>query len=877
MVGLGLENLVIGFRNRFPLVLVLFSILGGYSQTQENSYNEKILGKLASYAMKHSPEKVYLHTDKHIYTNGETIWYKAYLVDGILHKASEKSEIIYVELWNGDDTLIIRQKLISDGLGAQGSIKIPINIKKGNFLIRAYTKYMLNEREPTIFQKEIPVYAQEFGDYTNSDLDYDDQLGNGNPKLSKAYTENNGPIIDFFPEGGHLVAGLTSVMGIKAVDQHGNGLALEGTIQDGKASTVGFFKSYEAGLGKVTFVPEADKGYEAVVLYGGKEYRFSLPEAQPKGYVLSIRNNGDHLIVNVSTNRGEGLEGTLLIGHFRGDIFFEKPGKTEDGTSYSAKLNTDRLFDGVSHFTLFTATGEPVCERLVFIDHPRNEVELKVSSDSPEYGPREMVTIDLSAFDTNETQLKGDFSMSVVTGSNQLPQHMTNTSIKSWLLLNSDLGNSVEDASYFFESDSRERKYVLDALMLTHGWRRFVWNRFLDDTQVQTTYLPEKAIGTLIEGFTALTGNPKVRKAAKVSLRIPELNVIEERSTDNQGRFSFGPYDLNDGTETYLEIVDSNLKSRKKKEEVSIYMDEEWSLPKIRRTKKVPIKRIVKSSNDKGSVMDTLERMKSVQEYLVKAYQKKSVDFEYDPTVTQLEEVEVEGSTKKKTRIEEIESKTLHGNATIRLFADSTNTAGMSAIDLIGRAPGVTISGKKPEQTIKIRGLKGVEHQLESTTQPWGDPPNTPLIFVDGSEVNLDYIQHMDASEILFVDVLRGIEASIYGLRGFNGVIVIATKSRLSKGNVQNDAPKYSETLIPGFYKKREFFSPDYNFIRPNHKRLDYRTTLFWKPDIKIEDSRQPPIRFYTGDTTGTFLVKVEGLTRDGRAAIGQYTFKVLE
>jgi hypothetical protein len=280
-------------------------------------------------------------------------------------------------------------------------------------------------------------------------------------------------------------------------------------------------------------------------------------------------------------------------------------------------------------------------------------------------------------------------------------------------------------------------------------------------------------------------------------------------------------------------------------------------------------------SKGAANAEDTLKGTKNIQEYLAKAYRKKSADFEYDPSVTQLEEVEVSAQkkTRSEERIEEIESKTLHGSATIRLFADSTGTAGMSAIDLIGRAPGVLISGKKPDQTIKIRGLKGVE--------PGEGGP--PLIIVDGSEVNsnnpyidpLDYIQHMDASEILYVDVLRGIEASIYGLRGYNGVIVIATRSRLSKGGVQTNAPKYDETVIPGFYKKREFFSPDYTFKRPNHERLDYRTTLFWKPDIKIEDSSQPPIQFYTGDTTGAFLVKVEGLTRDGRAAIGQYTFEV--
>uniref|UniRef100_UPI00261598D8 TonB-dependent receptor plug domain-containing protein n=1 Tax=Ulvibacterium sp. TaxID=2665914 RepID=UPI00261598D8 len=225
--------------------------------------------------------------------------------------------------------------------------------------------------------------------------------------------------------------------------------------------------------------------------------------------------------------------------------------------------------------------------------------------------------------------------------------------------------------------------------------------------------------------------------------------------------------------------------------------------------------------------------------------------------------------TRIEQRIEEIESETLHGNATIRLMPDSQNTAGMSAIDLIGRAPGVTISGNKPEQTVTIRGLRGYDSFVATDT--------TPLFFVDGGEVNLDYIQYMDASEILFVDVLRGIEASVYGLRGFNGVIVIATKSRLSKGSVLTNMPKSPEGIIPGFYMAREFFSPDYGFVRPEHERLDYRTTLFWNPDIGIEDSRRPPIQFYTGDANGSFVIKVEGITKDGRAVTGQHVFEVYD
>ncbi|WP_282160755.1 hypothetical protein [Ulvibacterium marinum] len=829
------------FKNTSLQILLCFSMLCGYPQTQENSSNQKILGKLASYTMKHSPEKVYLHTDKHIYTNGETIWYKAYLVDGILHKPSSKSGVIHVELWDEKDTLIVRQKLASDRRGAEGSIVIPTNLKTGTLLIRAYTRFMLNERKPNPFQKEILVFQQEFGALGNAGMGIETKFQDGDSSSVRIFKKIT-PIVKFYPEGGDLVSGLGSVLGIKAVDQEGSGLVLQGTIQDTTGLTVGFFNTYDAGLGKVTFTPEPGMSYQATVSFFGDQYHFPLPKALSKGYILNIRNNGDHLILKVVTNLQSDLQGTFLVGHFRGDTFFERLGKAEDRNTYSVKLNTNRLANGIAHFTLFDIHGKPVCERLVFIDHPQNEVKMDIVSNSEIYGKREKVSLDISTLDASGIVLKSDFSLSVVTGSNQLPHRMADTNIKSWLLLNSDLGNSVEDASYFFEDNSRERKYVLDALMLTHGWRRFTWKDFLGEADSsRPTYRPEKVEANIVSGYTALTKNPNIRKPAKVLFRIPSLNILEQKYTDNHGNFSFGPYNLDAGEEIYLEIVESDLKTRKKKEEVSVYLDSEGPSPPIERPKRIPVKR---NPQDRDSInTDTQQRIWGVKDYLTMAYQKKSSEFELDPLVTQLEEVEV--IEKKRTEIEEIAAATLHGNAQRRIIPDSEGTAGKTVKDLI----------------------------RESVSSP-----TFSLLYLNGSEVSplsFGYVLNMDASEILYIDVLRGFEATIYGPRAHNGVIVIATKSLLSKGKTANDTPEYEKNLLSGFHVRREFFSPDYSFKSPEHKRPDFRTTLLWIPNLSIKSAERIPIEFYTGDYTGSFVVKVEGLTRDGRAFVGQKIFEV--
>jgi len=79
---------------------------------------------------------------------------------------------------------------------------------------------------------------------------------------------------------------------------------------------------------------------------------------------------------------------------------------------------------------------------------------------------------------------------------------------------------------------------------------------------------------------------------------------------------------------------------------------------------------------------------------------------------------------------------------------------------LRGRVPGVTVT-----QTNRIR-IRGVNTLVGS-----GDP----LFVVDGTPVSsIDYIQPINVEDI---KILKGPDASIYGSRGSNGVIVITTKT----------------------------------------------------------------------------------------------------
>jgi len=87
---------------KIAVFILFFTCL---SFTFTNNFKELVLQKLEAYT-NDFPEKIYVQTDKPYYTIGDDIWYAAYLVNGINHTKSGKSNIIYVEIINDKDSIV---------------------------------------------------------------------------------------------------------------------------------------------------------------------------------------------------------------------------------------------------------------------------------------------------------------------------------------------------------------------------------------------------------------------------------------------------------------------------------------------------------------------------------------------------------------------------------------------------------------------------------------------------------------------------------------------------------------------------------------------------------------------------------------------------
>ncbi|GAA3587227.1 Plug domain-containing protein [Flavivirga amylovorans] len=809
-------------------IALLFVIIMLLSFSSFNNFRKLLIEKLEDYT-NYYPEKIYVQTDKPYYATGEDIWYTAYLVNGIDHKRSDKSRVIYVELINENDSIVSKKQLYTNDISVPGDFKIRKEWTPGNYMLRAYTNYMRNKDTDYFFQKQIPILNLVVNDSLNDIVVSLDK--NKKPLLEKELIEK--PEINFYPESGYLINGLISKVALKVKDKQNRHIIVKGTIKDSDGTTICPFETFEFGLGYVTMIPEANKSYYASVIINNQEIKYPLPKALPQGYHLSIVNNGHQIILKATANVDLGLKNSFLVAHQRGKLFFEKL-ETENKNTYSIKLNTNNLQNGVVNFTLFDNNGKPVCERLVYINNPANNININVSKNKTVYKTRDKVSIQIDLVDKNGNQALGNLSMSV-SDLDAVGQNSKSENIKTYLLLNSDLRGNIENPGYFFEKENDiKRHYLLDLVMLTHGWRRFTWNTILYNTAAEKAHFKPET-GIYISGRTIALKGTKQSFSAATRLTFMGSDLYQDKKQSNaNGAFKYGPFVFNDSIPILIEARVKDFKSddNKKNRFVNILLDDDFNnSPKVSRNTLLR-----PNVNDKQKIINFIKQSQSITK----------IESEFEESARVLDEVIITAQRKseREKRNTLLNERTSYGFPSNRIdLNDYPNSESLTIFDLLAMIPGVLAYNG----SISIRN------------------GGTPRIFLDGIPVEIGDISYMNSGQIEFIDVLKGADAFFFSNSG-NGVIAIYSRTGAGIRNINvKRKPGIIDFKALGFYTAREFYAPDHLNGFDEAIKQDIRTTLHWEPKIKLtRDTSKSEVSFFTSDTRSNYAIKIEGITDTG-------------
>ncbi|SKB88782.1 TonB-dependent receptor plug domain-containing protein [Daejeonella lutea] len=807
----------------FVVILFLLYSLAGFGQSRKLSL-EQFIASTDSINDLYPPEKVYLHLDKPFYAAGQNIWFKAYVVDGS-NQPSMLSKILYVDLINEEKQIKKTLKLpLSAGLG-WGDIALPDTLSEGNYRIRGYTQWMRNFGEESFYDHSLVI--------VNS-------FKSGTVK-NKAQSGSQAVTVQFFPEGGQQVEGVRSRVAFKALASNGLGKDMTGYVMDNLGTKVAEFKSDHAGMGSFLLTPFEGQSYKAIVSLPEGEKTFPIPSAAKDGYVISVNTEPqDKILIRITatpTAPIDDRELTVAVKTYDGSILQSSFKMTRQFADVA--ISKGELKTGIAQLTLFDKNDMAVAERLVFT-RKNGDLNISVQSGKDAYSKREKVKLDIAPTFEDQSQAIASFSVAVTDMDRVGVKEDDETTIFSELLVKSELKGFVEQPNYYFtrgaEAVKLKQKH-LDNLLMTQGWRRLDWTK----NKPKLSLIPEKGIS--ISGTVSRGGSPVA--GGKVTAFTPDGGMLMDTVSNSKGWFNFDNLVFPDSTRFIVQG-----RTEKSKANVQIKLDQ---------VSRQSVGNDVFFASRKDEIPDLVQTYgKDIKEELAELLKQGLITRN-----NVLNEVVVKGVKDSKTLTN---SSKLGNSPADYTFRSEQLSDPNLAFALKGKVLGFDFH----------IGEKGVVTGSLARNTMVSGPPAMEL-FVDGMPMGTDLSQ-VNMQDVAYVEVLKGgASAAIYGGKAAAGILIVTTKgyAGISNNNVQTDAQGIIKYLPQGYTVSRTFYSPDYAAPETQKAKADFRSTIYWNPDIFSDKGVVKPIEFYTADRPGIYRVVVEGLDYKGRLGRSVKTFTV--
>ncbi len=777
--------------------LLVFSVTGSVAQVLPD-----VESNFKEYTSNTLKEKLYVHTDKNGYTAGELLWFKVYSIDGILMKPLNLSKVVYVEVLDEKQSPVLQTKIsMKDGAG-NGSIYIPVNLSTGNFILRAYTSWMKNFDPDYYFSKKLSI----INPLKSPDKEY--------KAIAATYD------VQFFPEGGSLVNGIASVVGVKANDQWGKSVNFKGAILNQKNDTLIKFESLKFGIGHFSFKPENGGVYHAVVNIDGKTVKKDLPAISENGYVMNLRDNGTgQLSVTVTTNLPS--QNVYLFVHTRNVIKTVQMAANTSGTA-NFTINKNKLGDGISQITIFNADKKPVCERLYF-KRPVKKLTIEAGVNSAQYSIRKKVDVTIDTKNNNGKPAAADLSVAVYRLDSL--QRDKQESILSYLWLRADLKGNIEQPDYYFKNANATADEGLDNLMLTQGWRSFEWNDVLQNKIPAFNFLPEFN-GPVI---AALITNQQTNQPAGgivTYLSIPGKSVqLYSAKSDARGRLNFNMKDFFGNAEIVAQTntqVDTNY-----------HID------------------VLTPFSDQFAKAQ-------VESFQVTTAMQPTFD---DQAIAMQVQNIYNGEKMRQFKAAHTDSSAFYGSPYKTYLLD--NYTRFTTTEEVMREYIKEVNIFHTNNRFRIRMLNGLLFLADED----------PLVLVDG-------VPFFNMNKVFAIDPLkiRKLETVPFNYslgQSYEKGIISLTSYKGDLGGAEID-PHAVVLDYDGLQQERQFYSPMYNTEDQVVSHMpDFRNVLYWAPSVNTGGSGKSQLSFYTSDQPGKYIGVIQGITANGEAGSQTFSFEV--
>lgn len=763
---------------------------------------QNIDSTIAEYADKYSQERMYLHFDKSSYSAGETVWFKVYMMDAIYPAAQSKS--VYLDWTDNTGKLLLHSVFpLTNGL-SNGQFEIPADFKGNSLHVKGYTRWMLNFDSAFIYNKDLRVISK---------------------YPSAAKKETIVPSLNFFPEGGDAVSGLKNKIAFKANDQWGKPVKIKGSVVDNKGKVITALTPLHDGMGFFFLNPLPGVSYSAKWKdEKGAEHTTPLPAIKQSGLAMQVTSQGNKRILSINCTPDAAK--TIGTVHILGTMFQTTVFKFDEAADKEAIQRTiplQSLPSGILTITVFDSHWNALAERITFVNN--KEYLFQPTMEVKQWGLSKRAKDQIQI--TVPDSLAASLSVSVTD--QQIDVDSSNT-IVSHLLLTSDLKGKVYNPAYYFSGNEDSVAGHLDLVMLTNGWRRFKWEDVVQGKFPKINYTRDTSYMSL-SGKVIGALPAQLRGAGDVFMFVKEKDKKMQMVTvpvNADGSF-------NDPTRVFYDTIHVYYSFPKKStlaDAAIQFMDER--LP-------APAKTISGNANPfPDTTGDYRHAMLADESNSVRKMAEAKV----------LEEVIVRSKTKTPLQVmDEKYTSGLFSSGDAYQFDLVNDPFGAGSLNIFSYLQG------------KVPGLQITTGGLNATSLSWRG--GVPQLYLDEMQTDPEFLSSLNVNDVAYVKVFR---PPFFGGTGggANGAIAIYTRKG---GDVKSTPGKgLNNNVVYGYTPAREFYSPNYGTFVKRNEEKDYRTTLYWNPNVEVSPGkRQVTLTFYNNDVSDFFRVVIEGMSADGR------------
>lgn len=761
---------------------------------------------LEIYASNFSQERIYLHYDKSSYAPGETIWFKVYMMQTIF--PADSSKTVYIDWTDGNGKLLLHAiSPVEDGT-TFGQFDIPANYKWQYVHVKAYTKWMLNFDSAFLYNKDLHILSDSF---------------------HKSQKDIIKPELTFFPEGGDAIAGVNNKIVFKANDQYGRPINIKGEIKDGSGKAIDQLNIIHDGMGFFYIQPKEGEKFTAYWTdeKGGK-HTTELPAVKNSGISLqlSIQGTKRNFLIRVSPQSSSSLNSVHIIGTEYQQPVFNISKDFKDGVAEGI-IPTEALPTGILTITVFDNQWRPLAERITFVNNEEFNFTPVMTVKHWGLNKRARNDIEIDVPDS----LSANLSVAITdAGIDEDSSH----NIISHLLLSSELKGKINDPVYYFTNNSDSIMQQLDLVMLTHGWRRFDWEKIVAGTFPEIKYKRDTSYLSL-SGKIFGASPTQLEAAGNIVLMVDQKSTgmkIFTVPVKSDGTFTDPDLILFDTAKVYYQVGKNNGLG-----DVSVQFLAN-KLPPFSHNNKASGIYFNHAADTSGD--DYHIHLNETAQRELKYYQGKVL-------------ATVNIKARAKSTLDEMDKKYTSGlfsGGDAHEFDLVNDPFAKSALDIFqylqGKVAGLQINTSSNPPTLTWRG-------------------GTPQVYMDEMSSTTDMIATIPVSDVAYIKVFPPpFMGGIGG--GSGGAIAIYTRKG---GDQKNDNAKgLSNNSVSGYTAIRQFYSPDYDSYSDENEKKDLRSTLYWNPSVVTVPGRNKVIlKFYNNDITSSFRVIIEGMTKDGRLA----------